>query len=105
MMQVTQEARGDWTVVAVSGRVDSETADDLEAALRTAVTAGGKVAVDLSSVDYISSAGLRALIQGARAAQGESAQFAVCRAAKSVQKVFDMSGLQHIITIQGELPC
>jgi len=104
MMEVTQEIRDDWRVVTVHGRVNSETADELESALRDAVEQG-KVAVNLADVTYVSSAGLRALIQGARAAEGKSSEFVVCAATPAVKRVFDMSGMQHIIKIQGSMPC
>jgi anti-sigma B factor antagonist len=105
MMQVTQETRSGWHVLAVRGRADSNTADELEETLRDAVEKHSKVAVDMAALDYISSAGLRAVIQAARAAQGRSAEFTVCALSASVKKVFDMSGMQHIMRIQGELPC
>jgi anti-sigma B factor antagonist len=104
MMETKQESRQDWLVVSVRGRADSETADRLEQELRAAVEQHKKVAVDIRGVDYISSAGLRALIQAARAAQGRS-ELAVCAPSASVQRVFDMSGLQNLVHIQGELPC
>ena len=105
MIEVTQETRSGWRVVAVRGRADSEGADQLETELRTAAENHPKVAVDLAGVDYISSAGLRAILQGARAAQNHSAEFTVCAAIPSVQKVFDMSGMHHILRIEGALPC
>jgi anti-anti-sigma factor len=104
MMQVTQETRADWRVVTVRGRADSQTADELERELRAAVEQHKKVAVDFRGVDYISSAGLRAVIQTARAAQGRS-ELAICSLSAAVQKVFDMSGMQNIVKIHGELPC
>jgi len=103
-MQVTQETRDDWRVVTVRGRADSVTADELEETLTTAVEQHKKVAVDFHAVDYISSAGLRALIQAARAAQGRS-EFAICAPGVAVKKVFDMSGMEHLINIRKELPC
>ena len=36
MIEATQETRGEWLVVAVKGRADSEAADQLEAVLRAA---------------------------------------------------------------------
>jgi len=104
MMQLTQETRQDWRVVTVRGRADSETADRLEEELRAAVEQHKKVAVDFAGVNYISSAGLRALIQAARAAQGRS-ELAICSPSASVQRVFDMSGMQNIVNVQGALPC
>lgn len=105
MIQVHEEARAGWHVVAVRGRADADAADDLESALRSAVAAHPKVAADLSALDYISSAGIRAVLQAARAAQAGASEFAVCSLSAPVKKVFDMSGLHHILKIHGELPC
>lgn len=105
MIQVTEESKSGWRVVAVSGRADAEAADDLESALRAAVDVNPKVAADFSTLDYISSAGIRAVLQAARAAQGRQSEFAVCGLSASVKKVFDMSGLHHLLQIHGELPC
>ncbi len=105
MIEAKQESRSGWLVVGVTGRADAEAADALEAALRKAVDQHPKVAADLSALDYISSAGLRAVLQSARAAQAKDVEFAVCGMSPSVQKVFQMSGMQHVLTIHGELPC
>jgi anti-anti-sigma factor len=105
MIEVKQETRGDWLVVAVKGRADAEAADELEAALRAAVGQHSKVAADFAALDYISSAGLRAVLQSARAAQMTNVEFAVCGMSVPVKKVFDMTGLQQVLTIHGELPC
>ena len=104
MMQVTQETRDDWRVVTVRGRADSVTADELEETLTAIVGEHKKVAVDFRALDYISSAGLRAVIQAARAAQGHG-EFAVCSPSAAVKKVFDMSGMKAIIDIRESLPC
>lgn len=104
MMQVTQETRDDWRVVTVRGRADSVTADALEETLRSAIEQNKKVAVDFRAVDYISSAGLRALIQAARAAQGRS-EFAICAPSAGVKKVFDMSGIQSLLNVREAMPC
>ena len=105
MIQVTQQTRSGWCVVGVTGRADAEAAGELEDHLRTAVQNHPKVAADFSSLDYISSAGIRAVLQAARAAQVGQVEFAVCSPSAPVRKVFDMSGLHHILTIHGELPC
>ena len=105
MIQVTQETRQGWHVVGVTGRADAEAADVLETALRSAVEGHSKVAADFHALDYISSAGLRAVLQAARAAQSRGTEFAVCALSAPVQKVFTMSGLHHVLQIYGELPC
>lgn len=104
-MELTQEVRGGWCVVAARGRADSTTADELEDTLRKAVEQHRNVAADFAALDYISSAGLRAVLQAARAAQQHHVEFAVCRLTAGVKKVFDMSGMRQILRIEGELPC
>jgi len=105
MIEVTQQTRSGWCVVEVRGRADAEAADRLEETLRAALEGHPKVAADFSALDYISSAGIRAVLQAARAAEGRGAEFAVCSLSAPVRKVFDMSGLHHVLKIHGELPC
>jgi anti-anti-sigma factor len=105
MLEVKQESRSGWCVVTVSGRAAGDTADQLETQLRSAAEQHDKVAVDFSGVDYISSAGLRAVLQAARAAQARNAEFTVCALSAPVKRVFDMSGVHHVLRIDGALPC
>lgn len=100
-----QEVRSGWCVVAIRGRADSVAADELERVLREAVTQHPKVAADFGAVEYISSAGLRAVLQAARAAQEHNAEFTVCQLQGPVKKVFEVSGMHHVLQIQGDLPC
>ena len=105
MIQLVQETRAGWCVVAARGRADAEAADELENTLRTAVEQHPRVAVNFSALSYISSAGLRAVLQAARAAEAKGVEFAVCAPSLSVRKVLDMSGMHHVMKIQERLPC
>lgn len=105
MIQTTEESRNGWHVVSVAGRADSEAASALETALRAAVDANPRVAADFSALTYISSAGLRSVVQAARAAQARQSEFVICSVNPMVRKVFDVSGLDKFIKIHGELPC
>jgi anti-sigma B factor antagonist len=105
MIRLTQETRSGWWVVGVGGRADAESADELEAALSSALEQHPKVAADFRALEYISSAGLRAVLQAARAARARNAEFAVCALSAPVKRVFDMSGMHHFLRIHGELPC
>jgi anti-anti-sigma factor len=105
MIQLSEETRSGWCVVGVRGRADAESADELEAALRSALKSGHGVAADFAALDYISSAGLRAVIQAARAAQEAKVEFVICSLTLPVRKVFDMSGLHQILHVREGLPC
>jgi len=104
-MLLTNKTQYGWRVVGVRGRADAEAAEELETTLKAAVAEHPKVAADLSGVSYISSAGLRALLEAARTASARGAEFAVCSLSDPVKKVFDMSGMHHFLRIHGELPC
>lgn len=104
-MKISQDVRSGWCVVSPRGRADSVTASDLETALVAAASSHPKVALDLAALDYISSAGLRAVLQGARAAQTHRAEFVVCAPTSGVQKVFEISGMDRLIRLEGALPC
>jgi anti-sigma B factor antagonist len=105
MIQLNEQMREGWCVVAVGGRVDAETAEALEGALISAIYKNPRVAVDFAMVDYISSAGLGSLIQIARAAQMRQVGFILCAPTERVKNVFDMTGLNQIIEIAAGLPC
>jgi anti-anti-sigma factor len=105
MLETNQEIRSGWCVVSVQGRADAETAERLESALCAAIEQNPKVIANFAGLSYISSAGLRAVLQAARAAQGRNGEFAVCSLTPSVRRVFDLSGMHHLLSIQGELPC
>ncbi len=57
-MNITQRVEGDVTVFSMEGRIDTQAATDMDQALLSAVSAGNhNMVVDMSGVDYISSAG------------------------------------------------
>ena len=102
---ITDVARDGWHIVSVQGRVDGLTADQLEVVLKAAGAAHAQVAVDCSGVDYISSAGLRALLEGARAAQIAKHTFIVCSPSPRAKQVFDISRMHLVLTVRESLPC
>jgi len=62
-MEISSEQMGAYDLVKVSGRVDSFTAPKLGETVNAIIHSGRyKIILDLERVDYISSAGLRVLI-------------------------------------------
>ena len=62
-MEINTEAMKRCELVTVTGRIDSTTAPDLEKLLLGLVQSGKKnIVVNLADADYISSAGLKALL-------------------------------------------
>lgn len=79
-------------LVAVSGRVDLSNADALKDALAAALaTARTALIVDLSGVDYISSAGLRSLMIVFKAGKAEGKSFAIAGLQPLLLEIFTIS--------------
>ena len=105
MIEVIQENRSGWCVLGVRGRADAVAAPELDSQLCAAIKRNLQVAADLSGLEYISSCGLRAVLQAAREAQARKVRFALCSMTATVKKVFEISGLHNLLEIHGDLPC
>ena len=102
-LKVTLETLAQTTVMAAQGRLDFGAAAafqrQLEQALDGAGTAPAALLVDCAALDYVSSAGLRAFLLAARAAQRAGIGFALCALQPAVREVFDLSGFSRIIAV------
>ena len=91
------------TVLAVSGSVDSLTADQLTEALNLHVKAGRiHQVVDFSGVEYTSSAGLRSLLATVKECRRLGGDMRMAAVQQQVQRVLSLSGFSSIIKIYGE---
>lgn len=100
-MQVSSESLEKMLVVSVTGRLDFGASAAFQQSLESAVAEakGRAVVLDCSGLEYVSSAGLRGFLIGARAAQAAKVRFLVCSLQKSVAEVFEVSGFAKIIPV------
>ena len=99
-MEITQTHQDHALIFALSGRLDAKTAAVFEQQLLTAITAGNqRILLDFSSLDYISSAGLRVLLLGARKLQEGHGKLALSGLKPSLKTVFDIAGFSTIFSI------
>jgi len=74
------------SVVKAKGRVDSESAPELDKALSKLFTNGrNKVVLNLQGVDYMSSAGLRSLVKGVKEAQSSGGELRLASVPKEIE--------------------
>lgn len=102
-MQISEEQRGSALVIAASGRIDSNTATDLDAVLPARVQQHDATVMDLGGVSYVSSAGLRVLLKGAKTAKASGHRLVLAGLAPSVREVFDISGFSSIFAIEADV--
>jgi anti-sigma B factor antagonist len=99
-MELEEESRGGATIVSVSGRIDSGNAKQFEEALMSKLSAvTSSVLLDLSRLQYISSAGLRVILLAAKQQQASKRNFALCSLTPMIKEVFEVSGFNRILGI------
>lgn len=90
------------TLVIPAGRLDFGAAPAFEKELEQAFatsTRGSSVIIDCAALEYVSSAGLRVFLLGARSAQRRGVGFALCTLMPAVREVLDLSGFSRIIPV------
>jgi anti-anti-sigma factor len=85
-------------VLAPVGRIDNLTSPEFPARLLAAVTSSADVVIDFSGVEYISSAGLRALTTASRQKPKER-RLAAARLNAVVHEIFTISRFSHVVPI------
>jgi anti-anti-sigma factor len=91
VIEIAEVGRGGLRV-ALRGRLDTETAPTLDERLEPLLAASAVTALlfDLSALEYISSAGIRALVRARKALEARGGGVAVANLQPPVRKVFDI---------------
>jgi anti-anti-sigma factor len=89
-------------IVALTGRLDSGAAPSLDQALSPLVEPDGRLVLDLTKLDFVSSAGLRIFLKTAKQAKAARAGMALCGLNDSVRDVFEISGFMTIFAVHAD---
>ncbi len=88
------------TIVKVTGSVDALTAAELSNVLSKQVLDGrANLVVDLIDVEFMSSAGLRALLGAVKEARGHGGDLRITSTNPGIEKVLKMSGFHNIAKV------
>ena len=99
-MKITQRVEGDVTVFLPEGRIDTQAAADMDQALQSAVAGSShKIVVDMSGVEYISSAGLRSLAAVLVKSRAEGGDMKLAALNKRVTRVFNIIGFDLLMSV------
>ena len=98
-MQINQKKENEKMTYAIAGRIDTLTAPALEAAINALDADVRDLVLDMTDVEYISSAGLRVLLAAQKKMSkiGTLKLIGVCDA---VMEVFEMTGFADILVIE-----
>jgi len=101
-VEVNESSDGVVTIVAVKGRLDSVTAPTLGERLSGALAAPSRrLLIELSQLEYISSAGFRVLLLAAKRAAETDGQIVLAGVSGKVRQLFDLGGFLDLFRICG----
>ncbi len=92
-----------WKVWKVIGRIDTQTADTAYEKGEAVVNANEKTVLDMSEMEYLSSAGLRVLLRLSKMAVKSGKSFTVAGPAGMVRTVLEDSGMDVLLKLKGSL--
>lgn len=102
-MEINQSRDGQTAILSVAGRIDTLTAPVLtEQAVNLCDTGIRGVLLDMQSVEYMSSAGFRALLMVRRRTQQGAIGLALCGLNALLDDLFEVSGLHGIFRIYSD---
>ena len=98
-MIINKKQDGSALVVALEGRLDTTTAPELEQELKSSLDGITDLTLDMTNLDYISSAGLRVLLS-AHKIMLKQGKMKVTNVSEIVREVFEVTGFSDILTIE-----
>ncbi len=88
-------------LVEVAGKIDGQSAPELERQVLPAITPSGKVLLDVSRVPYMSSAGFRTLLLLYRSVQARRGRLALVGLADEIRETMEMTGFLKFFLLGG----
>lgn len=86
-------------ILSLSGRLDTVTAPELENKINEIMPSISGLILDFSKLEYLSSAGLRVLLNTQKAMTGRGT-LVIKHVNDMIMDVFDMTGFSSILTIE-----
>ncbi len=98
-MTIDKNNDGNKLVIAVAGRLDTNTAPELEASYKESITGIEDLVIDLKDLEYISSAGLRVILTMQKA-MNKQGKMVITNVSPTIMEIFDITGFADILTIE-----
>ncbi len=84
--------------ISLEGRLDTTTAPELEKVLEGSLDGVSELIIDMGSLDYLSSAGLRILLS-AQKTMNKQGSMKVTNVNETIMEIFEVTGFADILTI------
>ena len=98
-MTIEKILDGKKMTLLLEGRLDTTTAPQLEADLKTDLNGVEELLMDFEKLEYSSSAGLRVLLS-AQKTMNKQGKMVICHVNETIRDVFEVTGFSEILTIE-----
>ena len=98
-MIIEKNLNGAELTVAITGRLDTTTAPQLEAELKQSINGIEKLVLDFANLEYLSSAGLRVLL-AAQKVMNKLGEMIIKNVNDTINEIFEVTGFIDILTIE-----
>ena len=98
-MNIIKETNGTALSLALEGRLDTTTAPQLEAELKSSLDGVTELNLDFTKLEYLSSAGLRVLLAAQKVMNRQGAMV-LRHVNETIHEVFEVTGFIDILTIE-----
>ena len=99
-MEIIKKLDGNTLNLKIIGRLDTNTAPELDNDLKNDLEDIMKIELDLKELDYISSAGLRTVLVLHKQMSAKKGNLVVMHPKDEVMEVFDMTGFSSFLNIE-----
>ena len=98
-MTIEKNLNGSELNITITGRLDTTTAPQLEAELKQSYAGIEKLVLDFAALEYLSSAGLRVLLQ-AQKTMNKQGEMIIRNVNETISEIFEVTGFIDILTIE-----
>lgn len=100
MLNINKTIGNGQALFALSGRLDTTTAPELDQELKSSLLGVTELTLDVKDLAYISSAGLRVLLS-AQKLMNKQGKMTIRNANETVMEIFEVTGFSDILDIEG----
>ena len=98
-MIIEKNLNGTELTIVITGRLDTTTAPQLEAEFKQSVAGVEKLVLDFTSLEYLSSAGLRVLL-AVQKVMNKQGEMIIKNVNDTINEIFEVTGFVDILTIE-----
>ncbi len=99
-MDITEAVENEQITLYIEGEIDGTNADEFEEQLRAAADKTDNIVVDLSKLEYISSAGLRSFLMIQKQMKRQAGSMCLVHVNDEVMAIFTVTGFIKLLNIK-----